>query len=491
MPAVTGPCRIILLEINEISWELMKPWLQKGELPHFQRVRVEGTYADTMADERPPLLEPWITWTTVYTGVPQTEHGMSFLEQPPETVQAKHLWDLVGEAGKRVGVFSSIGSWPPKPVDGFIIPGGFSPDSRTHPENLRRIQDLNLRYTRAHSPGAPQPGLMAMVGSGLRLVMHGLNVPTGLAILKVLVETKLRPQRKWKKVSLQPVVNWAFFRKLYRRTHPDLATFHTNHVAHYQHRFLRAMNPGLFPDPTDEAEVQQFGDAVHYGYLVADRLLGWFIRLCEREGDVVLCVASSMGQKPWVPERYGNVAPLTCRIRSIERLLDILGIRGRCEYFSTMAPQWNLRICDDELRQSVIAHLHAARYQPLGKSIYAAMDVKDTIVITPVSHHGLGPDTMCTFPTLEGAPTFPFDELILRAEETRKSGCHDPVGMIAFYGPPIPQGRYLGQINTLDISPTLLTLMGLPVPPYMKGRVLTEVAAPAGPALAGALAASP
>src|SRR5262249_33732814 len=149
-------------EINEISWEMMKPWLDRGELPNFRRLQERGAWAQTVADERPPLLEPWITWTTVHTGVPQSEHGVELLEQPPETVRAKPLWQLVHEAGKKVGVFGSVGSWPPLPVDGFFIPGGFSPDSRTHPEDLRPIQELNLSHTRAHAPGVPRPGLGSM-----------------------------------------------------------------------------------------------------------------------------------------------------------------------------------------------------------------------------------------------------------------------------------------------------------------------------------------
>jgi hypothetical protein len=474
MPPTDGPRRVILFEINEISWDMMKPWLDRGELPNFRRLQERGAWAQTVADERPPLLEPWITWTTVHTGVPQSEHGVEFLEQPSDTVRAKRLWQIVHEAGKKVGVFGSVGSWPPLPVDGFFIPGGFSPDSRTHPEDLRPIQELNLSHTRAHAPGVPRPGLGSMAASALRLIKHGLNAPTVLKVLKVLVETKVRPARDWKKVSLQPVVNLAFFRKLYRRTRPDFATFHTNHVAHYQHRFLRAMNPALFPDPPDPGEVERFGGAIRYGYWVADRLLGQMFRLCGRDRDVVLCVASSMGQKPWIPERYGDVAPVTCRIRKIERLVEVLGLTGRCEFFSTMAPQWNLRIPDDGLRRRVIDQLHAARYQPLNKSMYSALEAKDTIVVTPISHHGLGPQTVCTFPKLEGAPTFPFAELVIQEDETRKSGCHDPVGMLAFWGPSVRPGQALGQVNTLDIAPTLLTLLGLPVPPSMKGTPLTD-----------------
>jgi hypothetical protein len=474
-PAASRPRRLLILEINEISWELMSPWLESGDLPHFRRLQEQGTWGRTFTDEPggpEGLLEPWVTWTTFYTGVPHTEHGMQFLEQPPETVRAKRAWDFAAEGGKKVGLFGSIGTWPPRQLESFVVPGSFSPDAQTYPERLRPIQDLNLRYTRAHAPGAKAPGRLDMVGRGLRLLRLGLNAGTVLTVFRTLLEIKRHPERDWKKVCLQPLVNLAFFKKLYRDGRPDFATFHTNHVAHYQHRFMRAWQPEAFPDATDAAEVERFRGAIRYGYLVADRLLGHFFRLCEREGDVVLCVASSMGQKPYVPAKYAEKAPLTCRVRSIERLVELLGLAGRCEFFSTMAPQWNLRIADERLRERAIQDLLSARYEPAGKTMYSTTVVKDCVVLTPISHHGVGPGTVCRFPTLDGSPSFPFEQLVLQADDTRKSGCHDPVGMLAFYGAGVPRNTSFGQVNNLDVAPTLLTLLGLPVPPIMKGRVI-------------------
>jgi hypothetical protein len=461
-------------EVNEISWELMKSWLDNGELKYFQAIRDNGAWGTTLTDERSPLLDPWITWTTFYTGVPQTEHAVEFLEQPRETIKAKRVWELAHEAGKKIGLFASSNTWPPLPVDGFVIPGCFSEDSQTHPPELRPIQDLNQRYTRSHAPGAKRPGLGSMMMNGLRLMKYGLGPTTVGSVLKTLVEVKRHPERDWKKVSLQPVVNLAFFRKLYRKARPDFATFHTNHVAHYQHRFFRAWQPEVFPDATASEEIARFKDAIHYGYQVADRVLGQLMALADHEEDVVLVLASSMGQKPWVPERYGKVAPPTCRVRSIDKLVDLLGLRGRCEYYSTMAPQWNLVIPDAELRKKMIDHLHAARYQPANKGMYHCLEVKEAVVLTPISHHGLGEMTRCSFPTVEGAPTFPFNELVAQEDETRKSGCHDPVGLISFYGRRIPGGRHLGEMNTLDCAPTLLELMGLPVPAFMRGRSYSQ-----------------
>jgi hypothetical protein len=490
MSQSTKASRVLVFEVNEISWELMQPWLDRGELPSFQRLREKGAWTRTWADEPggpEGLLEPWVTWTTFYTGVPHTEHGVKFLEQPPETIRFKRLWEIAAEAGKKVGVFGSSNSWPPPPVDGFVIPGSFSPDAQTHPDKYRPIQDLNLRYTRAHAPGAKSVGLLGMAWNGIQLLRFGLNVGTAFTIFKTLVETKWRPARNWKKVSLQPIVNLPFFVKLYKKHRPDFATFHTNHVAHYQHRFFRARFPERFPDPTDESEISRFGDAIRHGYLVADRLLGRLMRLCERQGDVVLCVASSMGQKAYIPPKYDKVAPPTCRLRSAERLVEILGLQGRCEYFSTMAPQWNLRIADDALRARVRDDLLAARYQPAGKTMYSVLEVQDAVVLTPISHHGVGPDSTCVFPTRPGSPSFPFNQLVLQADETRKSGCHDPVGMLAFYGPGVRPGQFK-EMNNLDAAPTLLTLLGVGVPPYMKGTAAAEAFGALGSGLKSAAA---
>lgn len=469
--------RVLILEINEISWELMSPWLNEGKLPNFRRLQTEGSWGCTYADEPggpDGLLEPWVTWTTFYTGVPHTKHGVKFLEQPLESISYKRLWELVSNAGRRIGVYGSSGTWPPYKTDGFIVPGSFSSDSQTYPEDLRPIQDLNLRYTRSHAPGAKNPSKFEMISRGMKLVRLGLNASTVMRVLNGLLEVKRHKERDWKKVCLQPIVNLPFFQALYRKYQPDFATFHTNHVAHYQHRFMRAYKPEAYPDATDEHEVQKYSGAIQYGYEVADWLLGQFFKLIGSDPRVILCVASSMGQQPYIPPKYDKVAPLTCRIRSIERLIDILGLKGQCEYYSTMAPQWNLRISEASLRHETIDHLRKARYEPIGKSIYTAMEVQDTVVITPVSHHGLNSTQTCVFHGLPEQPRIPFSELTIQEDETRKSGCHHPVGLLAFFGQSIPKGRNFGQINNLDIAPTLLELMNLPVPEYMTGHSISN-----------------
>ncbi len=55
---------------------------------------------------------------------------------------------------------------------------------------------------------------------------------------------------------------------------------------------------------------------------------------------------------------------------------------------------------------------------------------------------------------------------------------HDPTGVVALWGKDIESGTQLDTPSVLDITPTLLALLGLPVAEDMDGRVLTEAIDP-------------
>lgn len=59
--------KVLLVEINKVTWTLIDPLIERGRLPTFARLKREGTWAAPMSVDLPPQLDPWITWTTVYT----------------------------------------------------------------------------------------------------------------------------------------------------------------------------------------------------------------------------------------------------------------------------------------------------------------------------------------------------------------------------------------------------------------------------------------
>jgi arylsulfatase A-like enzyme len=52
-------------------------------------------------------------------------------------------------------------------------------------------------------------------------------------------------------------------------------------------------------------------------------------------------------------------------------------------------------------------------------------------------------------------------------------------GVLVAAGPPFPPGAVPAQASLLDIAPTILHLLGVPVPEDVDGRVLSEILDPA------------
>lgn len=461
--------KVLLVEINEITWNLLDPLIQQGKLPVFDRLKAEGAWAAPVSVDLPPQLDPWITWTTLYTGQPQANHNVFFLEQPPETIHAQRLWEYCHDQGLSVGVYGSLCSWPPQQVRGYYVPDTFAPAADTWPESLRPIQQLNLAYTRANRLHGEEDRFWYKAKLGSQLLPLGLRPKTVARITRQLTLERRKPELRWQRVALQPFVNFDFFSRLYQQYQPDFATFHTNHVAHYQHTYWKAMQPELFPQETSPDEVRQYGGAIEYGYRMADKLLGQVLRLLP--SDTVLVVASSMGQKPFLTTL--KKGKRIRQIKSLDRLLDLLGLSGRVRALATMSDQFNLYADTPELGEQVNRALSAAYLDSPEQPMFSVDQIEASVTGTLLNYDQTSDDSLCHFPLRENPVSIRYTDLV---QDTGliKSGCHDPKGMMIMYGKGIKPGSQIEACNNLDIAPTILTLLGLPVPEAMKGRVLSE-----------------
>ena len=465
----TKPQKVMLIEINEITWDLIDPLIEEGKLPTFAKLKSEGAWGSPMSVDLPPQLDPWITWTTVYTGKTQPEHNLYFLQQPPDTIKAKRIWEYLNDSGLSVGIYGSLCSWPPVTMKGFHVPDTFSPDNQTYPPDLHSIQDLNLTYTRSVRLPKDTDTLKFKIKLGVNLIRLGLTFGTILATVRQLFAERLNPNIRWKRVVLQPRANFDFFKRLYRRHKPQFVTFHTNHVAHYQHTYWKAMQPDEFlPLETTEKERENYGNAIEYGYQAADRLLAEMVRLMDR--NTVLVVASSMGQKPFRTQLKDGKKIM--QVKDFDRLLDILQSKGKARAVSMMSDQFNVYSDSPELLRSIHEQLNAAYVDKPDCRAFTTGTMAGAITATLVRADFISEDSKLVFPATPSMPSIRYGDLVYITGQV-KSGCHDPKGMILLYGPGIPAGIQLENCTNLDIAPTLFTLLGEPIPAGVTGNVLT------------------
>jgi hypothetical protein len=220
-------------------------------------------------------------------------------------------------------------------------------------------------------------------------------------------------------------------------------------------------------------EQRYFGRAIPYGYVTADQLLGRFMRLVDQ--DTVLVLASSMGQQPYVSEEY-PAGRITVRARDIHQLLRIVGARGVTAVAPAMAQQWNLTI-PDEIERARLKHAFLSAYNTgARREMFSTAEMGDILRVSPCGIAQHEPGVRVFFPESPGADThgYAFDDLFATDDPTPKEGIHHPQGVLVLWGKDIQRGVEILATTNLDIAPTILTLLGVPVPSIMQGRVLSE-----------------
>jgi hypothetical protein len=140
-----------------------------------------------------------------------------------------------------------------------------------------------------------------------------------------------------------------------------------------------------------------------------------------------------------------------------------------------MAPQWNLKVPDPDGRARAERVLRSAWIGSPEVPLFAFETVGDTICLNIFTKRlkGIEPESPCVFPDA-GGRRIAFGQFCAVEDATPKEGYHDPVGLVLLRGSGIRRGARLGDCTNLDLAPTMLHLLGLPIPAHMKGRVLEE-----------------
>jgi len=129
------PARVMLVGFDGATLELIHAWAEAGLLPTFQRLMAQGAHGP-LRSTMPPVTPA--AWSTLATGMNPGKHGLfDFYARrkgsyETEVVNASHrrgasLWRLLSQAGKRVMVFNVPATYPPERVNGLMVSGLLTP----------------------------------------------------------------------------------------------------------------------------------------------------------------------------------------------------------------------------------------------------------------------------------------------------------------------------------------------------------------------------
>jgi predicted AlkP superfamily phosphohydrolase/phosphomutase len=460
--------KVLVIGLDGATWTVIDPLLEEGRLPNLAYLIKNGTRCVSTAIE--PPLSP-IVWTSLASGKRPEKHGVTHFFDTAKSLRCRRLWDMLERADRPIGVFAWPVTWPPRPANGFIIPSLFARADDTFPEELRFVKEM-------------ENGVGTGWGDRLRLMSvamrHGLRPVTVARIARYLIGQKLGSysdlDRFAKPRFLKLDVHLDICEFLVKKYRPYFTSFYLNQIDALSHRFWRYYEPHLFPDVT-EAEVERYGDMIPRAYELADRAVGRLMKLTDK--DTLIVILSDHGFEATDAatggdEFYGHILG--------DRLLEMLGLTGQASYVNHR--DWIVVKLSREAngrRAEILDLMSKVRVRELNAPLLKVTeDVTGEIVIKVYNRKHLYREHVdldeLHVEFLDGVR--PFLDLVDPVYDERTSGVHHLDGIAIFCGPGVQPGGHVDRASVLDITPTVLALLGMPIGRDMDGRVLTEVITP-------------
>jgi predicted AlkP superfamily phosphohydrolase/phosphomutase len=147
--------RLTVIGLDAATFDVIDPLVEAGELPNIARILREGTGGVLRSTTHP--LTPH-AWSTMVTGVNAARHGIwDFIERDETGYElrvingsyrrAPAVWDRLRRSGRRVGIVNIPFTWPAPEVDGFAIAGmdaAAREKGMTHPAGV--LDELRSRF---------------------------------------------------------------------------------------------------------------------------------------------------------------------------------------------------------------------------------------------------------------------------------------------------------------------------------------------------------
>jgi predicted AlkP superfamily phosphohydrolase/phosphomutase len=451
-PAAEGP-RVVLVGLDGADWRIIDRLRRQDELPSFDRLIREGARGEL--ETLRPTLSPLI-WTSIATGMRPAQHGVANFFTSADRVRVKRIWQIAQASGVASGVQSYMVTWPPDPTLAFSIPGWLAQDDATHPPELSFVKRLD-RWLDA---GEEAPAISSLIADLSTAISHGAGRESVGGILAAVAlegagedarEVEIR--KRLASLSLETDV----FCKLLRERRPELAVIYNHHIDAVGHLYFKYYQSSHFPD-VDPEDALRFGDALPRMYEAVDAALGR-IRACSGP-NAQLIVVSDHGQRASFAESSPQL-----RIRYL-RLLEGLGLQDDFKATRTgRGVQLRATHAGVDLERAAEL-LRSVTLQPIGRPFYRVVPRKEGLLLRPGSYYSADHEVAL------GDGRVPMRELVDVGD--RVSGQHTKRALLLMHGPGIAADTELPLGHVLDIAPTVLGLLGLPIGRDMEGRFIAE-----------------
>lgn len=504
--------KIICIGLDGATFDLIKPWIKEGKLPTFEELLKKGVHGN-LKSTIPFATIP--AWPSFATGCNPGKHGFFdfFIEKknsyeltvemnPSKAIKMPTIWDILSNNGMKVGVINVPSTYPPKEVNGYIVTGLFTPPGANYtypPEFQQEIKKIIGKYD---------------------IFSSSMSSKNPNSLIMDLTE------------SLNQRIN--IFLYLLNKKDLDFLMMVDNGTDRAEHELWKFLDPS---NPLyNSEEKNRFGNPLLKYYQIVDMVLSKIINHLDK--DTILIIMSDHGQGSLKKvlnlnlfliengymkikqDIYSKLRYFLFKYgyspRNLYKLLKVLGFErfasGRFGqnlrlsllnkfFFSYFDIDWqNTRLFASGVSGGICVNLKGRQAQGIVKPGKDYENIREEIMKKlsqwkdPETgkcvikknfrreeiYHGIflekAPDTIAvprnnySFFNMYGFSSHKSIE-----NTFGNSGNHTPNGIFIAKGIDIISGKEIKNVEIIDLAPTILHIMDIPIPDHMDGKVLRAI----------------
>ncbi|KPF50046.1 hypothetical protein D621_13670 [beta proteobacterium AAP51] len=330
------------------------------------------------------------------------------------------------------------------------------------------FQRFNLRQTKQDGAQAAQVQLNSSIARDLlEMLQSGLRLKTVVSLSAHLAKERANVLHRSRRSVLQALVAFDFFEDALKRSQPEFCTFFTNHVAGMMHRYWKHAFPEDFGTKLSTPEELFHAESILFAMDIADTQIDALMSYVHgRRGRLML--ASSMGQEAIDRGSYRG----EWRITDIPRFLHGIGWNEPAQDLLAMQPDFNFAF-PSEAEARRFMQTTARLTDANGESVWKRAQRTGTTINLGLSPSAQAIDEGAAWLTRDDGPAAKLTIADLGIELLHRdpgTGYHQPHGVLMVFGSGIDPADLRDQIDSTEVRPAILQMLGLEPFPDRTGR---------------------
>ena len=494
--------RVLLIGIDGLSLDFVKSLNSRGLIPHIGRFLEKGSYG-SLKSTLPPLTPP--AWTSAFTGVNPGKHGIfGFIRTNLERGEqravdstlrgCKALWNIVSESGKRAIVINVPITYPTERINGIMISGMLTPSPKSDFVYPKQLREKILRYGYRIDP---------ISHNKMKSLAHLAKVSVDVAQRRSNVARQLMKQYNWDLFIIVFVLTDRLQHVFWRYCDPDYRDFYSEKASNLRkilwncYKKLDAMIGRLIELSGAETRIILFSDHGFGGIRRRFHINNWLMKqgllsLREKKRQITGTILRRLGvtRAPIVrltsilqvnahtlPDRIKIIGRRTIPTKNmsfhdidLKRTVAVGFQYGSIRINPSINPKYRQKIIDyimNALNSTTDLDRNPFKNVYKREEVYSGPYVKDAPEIQLEMQDSYNVSSSLR---LKGK----LFEAIQWNTPDEWSGDHGEDGIFIMCGDGIKEGIEIPKKRIVDIAPTILHLLNLPIPTYMDGEVMLD-----------------